>query len=667
MPVKKARKAKAKSKSVNPHISVRRKASQSKEKMLSFIFDNMVQGVYVIDPEDRIILANKIAVKNTGLSHEKLINSKFSTLGLEFFHEDGSPFAPEKMPLSVVRRTGRAVTNVIMGSSLPKHGIFRWLNVDAVPMLEQGSGTPQFVLFITSDISERMKAEELIRMLMYSINVHRDGLYWLDKDSTIVYINDAACASMGYTREELIGKSIAAINPRANADALQRIWNGVRMQGTYSFETVHRRKDGRDIPIEVRITYLHFRGKEYIIGYGRDISERIRAEQERAKLEDQMRQAQRMESIGRLAGGLAHDFNNLLTAISGHISLALMDLDPMDPLAVSLIEASKATESAANLTRQLLTLSRNPVLNPQTVNLNELVTGIERMIRRLVGDDIKVAAPLRAKSATITADPGQIEQIIINLAINASDAMPVGGKLTLETRAVQIKEGDFSAYSNAKPGRYILLAVRDTGQGISDEVKKHLFEPFYTTKEVGKGTGLGLATVYGAVMQNRGFIEVDSEIGSGTTFRLYFPHVNEKPSAIWKREMDKGDLPKGSETIVLVEDEKIVREMTLKLLRRLGYKVLAYSTGEKTILGLQNSVVPIHLLLTDIILPAMNGRMLANKLTALRPKIKVLFTSGYAENLIARRGVRDQGINFIAKPYSPRDLAKKIREVLDGS
>jgi two-component system, cell cycle sensor histidine kinase and response regulator CckA len=339
----------------------------------------------------------------------------------------------------------------------------------------------------------------------------------------------------------------------------------------------------------------------------------------------------------------------------------------MDPLGVSLVEANKAAESAANLTRQLLALSRNPVLNPQAVDLNELIKGFQKMIRRLVGDDIKVVALLKAKGAVIKANPGQIEQVVINLAINASDAMPEGGELAIETKYVQVREGEYSAYSNAKPGRYILMAVRDTGQGISDEVKKHLFEPFYTTKEVGKGTGLGLATVYGAVMQNRGFIEVESEIGSGTTFRIFFPRVDEKPTAVWTRETEKGDVPKGTETIVLVEDERIVREMTHKFLKKLGYMVIAYANGEKALMGSQNSAVRIHLLLTDIILPGMNGRILAERMKALRPKLKVLLTSGYAENQIVRRGVRDRGMNFIAKPYSPRDLAKKIRDVLDGS
>ena len=667
MPAKNRKRIERKAKSGNSRTPIQNRASLNKEKILDFLFDSMVQGVYVVDPQDRVILANKSAVKYSGLIHDQLVNTNFTSLGLEFFHEDGSRFAHADMPIGIARTTGRPVTNVIMGIFIPNEGIFRWLSVDAVPMLERGSGKPHHVLFIVSDISERMQAEEQIRMLMYSIDVHRDSFYWVDKESRIVYINDATCAELGYSKEELIGKHITFIDPRMSKESLQRIWNNLKRQGACSFETVHRRKDGSDIPIEVRITYLRFRGKEYCIGYGRDISERIRAEQERARLEDQIRQAQRMESIGRLAGGLAHDFNNLLTAISGHISLALMDLDPVDPICVNLAEASKATESAASLTQQLLTLSRSPILNPRALNLNELITNTRRMIGRLVGDDIRVTALLKSKSAIIKADPGQIEQIIINLAINASDAMPEGGALTIETRTVQVKEREYSAYPNVKPGKYILLAIKDTGQGMSEESKKHLFEPFYTTKEVGKGTGLGLATVYGAVIKNHGFIDVDSRIGSGTIFRILFPQVDETPLATWKREMDKRDLPKGSETIILVEDEKIVREMTLKLLKRLGYKVIAYSNGEKAILSLQNSVSPIQLLLTDIILPGMNGHTLAKQLTALRPKLKVLFTSGYAENLIARRGIRDQGINFIAKPYSPQDLAKKIREILDGS
>jgi two-component system, cell cycle sensor histidine kinase and response regulator CckA len=662
-----ARRIKSKARSASQCASVPKKASLSKEKMLSFLFDNMVQGVFVVDPQDRIILLNKNALKSSGLAYDQLINSKFSTLGLEFSHEDGSQFAPEEMPLSIVRRTGRPVTNVIMGISLPKQGIFRWLDVDAVPMQEKENGKPPFVLFIVSDISERIQAEEQIGMLKYSIDVHRDGFYWMDRDSRIVYINDVVCTSLGYAREELEGKHITFIDPRANPEYLQHLWHNLKTQGTYLFETHHRCKNGSEIPSEIRITYLQFRGKEYCIGYSRDISERIRAEQERAKLEDQIRQAQRMESIGRLAGGLAHDFNNLITAISGHISLALMDLDPRDPLRVNLVEASKATQSAASLTRQLLTLSRNPIRNPQIIDLNDLITNLRKMVKRLVGDDIRLTTHLQAQNAAIKTDPGQIEQIIINLVLNASDAMPEGGELTIETRAVHVQDGEYGAYPNAKPGRYILMAIGDTGHGISEAVKKHLFEPFYTTKEVGKGTGLGLATVYGSVMQNQGFIDVDSKTGSGTTFNIYFPHTDDQQTETWKREMDNEDLPAGSETIVLVEDEKIVREMTLKLLKRLGYTILAYSNGDKAFLDLQNFAIPFQLLLTDVIMPGMNGRMLAEKLSALRPNLKILFTSGYAGDLLARRGVLDQGLNFIGKPYSPKELAKKIRKVLDGS
>jgi len=661
------KKVHSKAKSASKSTSVGEKAPLSQEKMLRLLFENMVQGVIVLDAQNRIVSANQAAVKWSGLSEDQFFNSRLTEHGWNFFHDDGSPYTPEEMPSSIARRTGRSVANAIMGVSMPGKGLFRWISVDAVPRFDKENIEPHFILITITDISERVRSEEQIRMLKYSIDTHRDSFYWTDAEGKIVYANDAACTNLGYKRYELIGQSITLFNRQVDMQFIRRTAASLRSQGTHVFESVHHRKDGSEFPVEIRLSYLQFGGKEYVLGYARDITERIRIEQERARLEDQIRQAQRMESIGRLAGGLAHDFNNLLTAISGHISLALMDLNPMDPLRPSLVEASKAAESAAGLTRQLLTLSRTPALNLRRIDLNGLVADLQKMLKRLVGEDVRLRAILKADHAIINADPGQIEQIIINLAINAGDAMPEGGVLTIETKCVQVGEGGDRSYPNAKPGRYILVAVRDTGQGIPEEVQKHLFEPFYTTKEIGKGTGLGLATVYGAVMQNHGFIDVDSKVGSGTTFNVLFPLADDGPAEIWKREMEDKDLPKGSETIVLVEDDKIVREMTLKLLKRLGYSVLAYSNGNKAFLDLQNVAIRFRLLVTDVIMQGMNGGVLAEKLTDLRPNLRVLFTSGYAEDLIARRGLPDQEINFIGKPYSPKELAKKIREILDAS
>jgi len=662
-----AKKVHLKAKSASKSTSVGEKAPMSQEKMLRLLFENMVQGVIVLDAQNRIVSANQAALKWSGLSEDQFFNSKLSEHGWKFFHDDGLPYTPEEMPSSIARRTGRSVANAIMGVSMPGKDIFRWISVDAVPRFDKGNIEPHFILMTITDISERVRSEEQIRMLKYSIDTHRDSFYWTDAEGKIVYANDAACTNLGYKRCELIGQSITLFNRQVNMQFIRRTVDALRSQGTHVFESVHHRKDGSEFPVEIRLSYLQFGGKEYILGYARDITERKRIEQERARLEDQIRQAQRMESIGRLAGGLAHDFNNLLTAISGHISLALMDLNPMDPLRPSLVEASKAAESAAGLTRQLLTLSRTPALNLRRIDLNGFVVDLQKMLKRLVGEDVRLRAILKADHAIINADPGQIEQVIINLAINAGDAMPEGGVLTIETKCVQVGEGGDRSYPNAKPGRYVLVAVRDTGQGISEEVQKHLFEPFYTTKEIGKGTGLGLATVYGAVMQNHGFIDVDSKVGSGTTFNVLFPLADDGPAAIWKREMEDKDLPKGSETIVLVEDDKIVREMTLKLLKRLGYTVHAYSNGNKAFLDLQNFAIRFRLLVTDVIMQGINGRVLAEKLTALRPNLRVLFTSGYAEDLIARQGLPHQEINFIGKPYSPKELAKKIREILDAS
>ena len=383
---------------------------------------------------------------------------------------------------------------------------------------------------------------------------------------------------------------------------------------------------------------------------------------EREKAE-QLRQSQKMEAVGQLAGGIAHDFNNLLTAITGYSELSLRRLQAEDPLHRNIKEIKKAGERAASLTRQLLAFSRKQVLQPKVLALNSIISDVEKMLRRLIGEDIELRTVLEPQLGSVKADPGQIEQVLLNLAVNARDAMPQGGKLTIETANVYL-DGEYAAQHIAvKPGHYVMLAVSDTGCGMDEKTQARIFEPFFTTKEAGKGTGLGLSTVYGIVKQSGGNIWVYSEVGRGTTFKVYLPRVDEGAQE-HMRSAEPEDAVPGTGVILLAEDEHMVRKLAREVLEMCGYKVLEAANGGAALLICERHQESIDLLITDVIMPEMGGRELATRLSQLRPEMKVLYMSGYTDNAIVHQGVLDEGANFIQKPFSPQTLASKIREVL---
>jgi signal transduction histidine kinase len=385
----------------------------------------------------------------------------------------------------------------------------------------------------------------------------------------------------------------------------------------------------------------------------------------RKRLEQELRQAQKMEAIGRLAGGVAHDFNNLLTVISGYARLAMSRSTPGDPVASDLEEVIRASEGAASLTRQLLTFSRRQVLAPAVLNLNQRVTEMSKMLKRIIGEDVQLVTKLDPDLGNLKADPGQIEQVIMNLAVNSRDAMPKGGTLTIETRNAELGEAEAREVPEAPHGPHILLTVTDTGVGMTAETKAHLFEPFFTTKEQGKGTGLGLSTVYGIVRQSGGSIEVTSEPDRGASFRLRFPRVDERVDpGKGTRQMRRP--PPGSETVLLVEDSESLRRLVNHVLVKHGYTVILASDGEEALTVSHRHPGPIHLLVTDVVMPRMGGPELAKKLTETRPDTRVLFTSGYIErtglDVVAEGGKQA----FLAKPFTPDELARKVRETLEA-
>jgi nitrogen-specific signal transduction histidine kinase len=386
----------------------------------------------------------------------------------------------------------------------------------------------------------------------------------------------------------------------------------------------------------------------------------------RRDLEAQLRQSHKMEAIGQLAAGVAHDFNNLLTVISGYTDLMLQSLGPDDTQLEMLDEIRKAGERSASLTRQLLAFSRKQVLMPKVLSLNDVVHDTEKMLRRLIGEDVQLTTRLRAHRDRVKADPGQLEQVLLNLAVNARDAMPQGGRLTIETDTAELRGDDARTHAGVQPGTYVMLTLTDSGVGMTPEVKRHVFEPFFTTKDPGKGTGLGLAVVHGFVQQSGGHVEVDSEPGRGTSIRIYLPRVEAVHDPALTAA-GAGPSTAGAETILLVEDERAVRALTLRVLRGCGYTVLEAADGAEAQRIAAAHPDTIHLLVTDVVMPGVGGRVLAERLLERHPGMKVLYLSGYTDDAVMRHGIVEAQVNFLQKPFSPATLAQKVRSVLRSS
>jgi two-component system cell cycle sensor histidine kinase/response regulator CckA len=513
------------------------------------------------------------------------------------------------------------------------------------------------------DVTDRKRAEEQLiasqeryRELFENAN---DLVYTHDLTGSLTSLNKAAEALTGYSREEALGLNILAIVAPEHRQTAREMMDrkiGGEAKTTYELDIVT--KEGLRVPLEVSTRLIFQMGKPVAVqGIGRDMTERRR-------FESRLLQSQKMEAIGRLAGGVAHDFNNMLTVITGYSQWMLDELGPDSELAESALEILLAANRAAALTNQLLAFSRNQVLQPIIVDLNTLVEEIEPMLRRMIGEDVELITLTSPGLGMVRADPGQVEQVILNLAVNGRDAMAGGGKLTLETANVEIGEEHPREPVDAVPGSYVMLAVSDSGCGIDEHIRAHIFEPFFTTKGKSKGTGLGLSTVYGIVKQGGGHIRVDSEPGAGATFRVYFPRVADgtAPSAEPKPRSRR----RGTETILLVEDEASVRRIVAEMLLRLGYTILEAPDARSAQTFVTEYEKPIALLLTDVVMPDLGGRDLARKLKTMRADLKVLFMSGYADDTVVQQGVLEPGAAYLQKPFTPDVLASKIREVLDG-
>lgn len=523
------------------------------------------------------------------------------------------------------------------------------------------------VLCAIVDITERKRTEEALHAaqerLQHVVATSPAVLFTLSVEGesiSLVWISENVRLLMGYTVEESLRPNwwYDRVHPEELQGVLAEIKHGLFSRDTLAQEYRFRHRDGKYRWVRSELKPLRDQRKLpfEIVGSWSDITVR-------KQLEEQYRQAQKMEAFGQLAGGVAHDFNNVLTVITGYSEMLLSGAVPAEKHQDLIREIRKAGNRAASLTRQLLAFSRKQVLQPVELDLNTVVGEAERMLGRLIGEDIDLATALDPDLGRIKADPGQIEQVIMNLVVNARDAMPTGGHLTIETRNVALDQSYAQKHAEVQPGEYVMLAVTDSGCGMDEATKSKIFEPFFTTKEVGKGTGLGLATVHGIVKQSSGSIEVYSEAGQGTTFKIYLPRLK---GPISSRQSLPGLMlmPRGTETILLAEDEEGVRKIVRHTLESNGYTVLEASSGDEAAQLCQQHPSPIHLLMTDVVMPQMSGRQLANLVVGMRPTMKVLYLSGYTDDAVVRHGVLQAGMAFLQKPFTPLVLARKVREVL---
>jgi two-component system cell cycle sensor histidine kinase/response regulator CckA len=529
-------------------------------------------------------------------------------------------------------------------------------------------GKPFVMAGFTVDITERKRMEDALReseknfrIIVENVN---DAIYIYDLNGNILDVNENACRMLGYGRDQLVGASLAMIENPENARSFPERLERMLSVGAIVFDGEHVRSDGTIVPVEVSAKVVAREGNGVVHSFVRNIRERRQAEEEKEKLQSQLSQAQKMESVGRLAGGVAHDFNNKLGIIIGNVEMAMMDADPDGPIRQELEEVMKAAQQSAVLVRQLLGFARKQTVSPKVLNLNETVSGMLTMLRRLIGENIDLAWLPGHDLGRVKVDPSQVDQVLANLTVNARDAIPGVGKITIETKNATLDEDYCAIHVGSVPGQYVLLAVSDDGVGMSKETLEHLFEPFFTTKALGKGTGLGLSTVYGIVKQNAGFISVYSEPGNGTSFKIYLPRF-EAEGVAGKEGGKSLAPPEGSETVLLVEDEQSILKVGTRMLERLGYRVLAAGKPSEAIALAEAHAGAIHLVLTDVVMPEMNGKALIELLESKYPELKILYMSGYSEDVIAHHGVLDRGVKMIQKPFSLWDLANKVRDALD--
>ena len=527
------------------------------------------------------------------------------------------------------------------------------------------------VLMIMRDISKRKRAEEEIRMLAHTFKSINDCVNISDMDNNIISVNRAFCDVYGYKKEEIIGKNTSVLwSPLTPKEVTSEILPQT-LKGGWQGELYNRRKDGSDFPIYLSTSVIRDENGKPIamVGVSREITEQKLVQEEKEKLQAQLLHAQKMEAIGTLAGGVAHDFNNLLTVIQGHTELTMMDLSEDDPIYHDMKEVYRASVRAANLTRQLLLFSRQQSMELIPLNINEIIDNLLKMLQRLIGENIAIKTYLQTDLWAVRADAGNIEQVVTNIAVNARDAMPEGGEITILTENIHLDEDDCRNIIDARPGNFVRLVIEDTGNGMDEETAKRIFEPFFSTKGPGKGTGLGLSVVYGIIKQHNGWINVYSEPGQGSIFKIYLPAVQIKADKIDDSEISLKSLEryKGKgERILFVEDEAKIRNLAEKTLRTNGYIVFTATSAEEALNLFEQEQENFNLVFSDIVLPRQTGLHLIEQLLSRKPDLLVILSSGYSNQKSLRQSIQEKGIRFLQKPYSLSNFLRTIREVLDS-
>jgi two-component system cell cycle sensor histidine kinase/response regulator CckA len=627
-----------------------------REELFHLISENAADMIAIVDMEGKRLYNSLSYHRVLGYSPEELQASS----SFEQIHPDDRERV--KKAAADARRTG--IGRTLEYRLRHKDGTWLWLESTS-SVIQNARGEPEKLIIVNRDISERKKTEEALRQSEAGFrSVVQDapyGIYRASSTGQILQVNPALEKMLGYELQDELLKSELVTGIFLHSGEYERLTELlIRTNEIKDVETEWKRRDGT--PLTVRCSGRRINDENGMPAYFEVFAEDVT---EKRVLEKQLRMAQKMEAIGRLSGGIAHDFNNLLGVIIGYSRVLKKELGANSALCEHAVEIEKAGQRAASLTKQLLAFSRQQVLTPAVLNLNTLVSDMEGMLPRLLGEDIAVSLALHSEVGSVKADQSQIEQVIMNLAVNARDAMPQGGKLKIQTANVELDQAYARDHPGSKAGNYVLLAVTDTGTGMNAETLAHIFEPFYTTKERGKGTGLGLATVYGIVKQSNGYIVVDSSPGRGTTFQIYLPQHIGKP-ATEEREVDSGEKLRGSESILLVEDSEPLRKLAQTFLESAGFRVMSAEHGEDALQVASRHGKTFDLLLTDVVMPGMNGRVLAEQLLPRQPGMRVLYMSGYTDSFIAGHGVLEPGTHLLHKPFTDEVLIRKVREVLDG-
>jgi len=634
---------------------IRRELVQ-REELFHLISENAADMIAVVDMQGKRLF--------NSLSYQRVLGYSTEELQASSAFEQIHPEDRES-----VKKAAEEARHSGIGKTLEyrlRHKDGSWLVLESTSsVIRNAKNEPEKLVIVNRNITERKRAEQALRRseadFRSAVEDAPYGIYRASKTGAFLQTNPALQKMLGYdSAEELRKKDLAADIFRHAAEYTRLTDLLIRSDEIKDIEMEWKRSDGT--PITVRCSGRCIKDESGAPAYFEMFAEDVT---EKRVLERQLRMAQKMEAIGRLSGGIAHDFNNHLGVIIGYSRVLKKALGESNPLTDHALEIEKAGQRAASLTKQLLSFSRQQVLTPAVLSLNTLASDMESMLPRLLGEDIAVSLALDPNLGSVKADPSQIEQVIMNLAVNARDAMPEGGKLKIRTANVEFDQSYTRSHPGSKAGHYVLLAVTDTGTGMDAATLMHIFEPFFTTKERGKGTGLGLATVYGIVKQSRGYIWVDSTPGKGTSFEIYLQRHQGQP-AIEEQQVDPGEKPRCSENILLVEDAEPLRKLAQAFLEAAGFRVLSAGSGEEALDVAARSGVTFDLLLTDVIMPGMNGRILAEQLSPRQPGMKVLYMSGYTDSFIAGHGVLDPGTHLLHKPFTEEVLIRKAREVLDG-